>query len=633
MITIEMVLEKDNLDLAMDNIMAKNDSCGIDGIRISEFEKYWSINKQNIIDMIKCGTYIPKTVQEFDIIKPNGRCRTLAKYTTLDRFILRAIEQVINKNIDDKLSNYCFAYRPNMGVSMAVNTAAKYIEQGSSWVAEMDIEQFFDNINLSIMLDILAQIIGESVLMKLIEKYLYIEIEYDFRIRNKNNGLIQGNPLSPIFSNLYLSGFDSELEDKCYKFVRFADNINIYTTNRDDAIAALDDCESILRDKYKLQLNRNKTGVYESIKRHFLGFEFIRDKYTKKILSRKYKHLGRIMYSNWHTSSLQQVGKNYHIINDGILTRQDYSLLFENEEFKQKLPIEMVESINIYSNVILSSGFFEFANQHNLCVNFFDKYGAFVGSLFTARNKVNGKLFLKQSEIYQDNCKRLEYAKKIIIASMHNMRANLRYYKKHRESENIISNILKISNIITEMNQASNIDELMLIEAHGHQIYYECFNDILDNPSFLFVRRSKRPPKDAINSLISFGNVYMYNRIAMEIRKSMLDIRVGFLHATNQRSESLNLDIAEIFKPVIVDRVIFSMINKNMINVDRHFDNINSGIYLNKQGKIIFLEELERKLYTVITINDGVMTYDRVIKNEIKKIKQSIFVNFHDFYA
>lgn len=190
--------------------------------------------------------------------------------------------------------------------------------------------------------------------------------------------------------------------------------------------------------------------------------------------------------------------------------------------------------------------------------------------------------------------------------------------------QGIISNILKISNIITEMNQASNIDELMLIEAHGHQIYYECFNDILDNPSFLFVRRSKRPPKDAINSLISFGNVYMYNRIAMEIRKSMLDIRVGFLHATNQRSESLNLDIAEIFKPVIVDRVIFSMINKNMINVDRHFDNINSGIYLNKQGKIIFLEELERKLYTVITINDGVMTYDRVIKNEIKKIKQSI---------
>jgi CRISPR-associated endonuclease Cas1 len=128
------------------------------------------------------------------------------------------------------------------------------------------------------------------------------------------------------------------------------------------------------------------------------------------------------------------------------------------------------------------------------------------------------------------------------------------------------------------------VSDLMLVEGRVRGTYYTCLNDILPYDDFLFTKRTRRPPEDPLNSLIIFGNTVMYRRVAKEIYKSRLDIRVGFLHAANRRYESLNLDISEIFRPVIVEKVIFSLINKHMIAENLHFDTLEDGAAFYHRG-------------------------------------------------
>ena len=157
------------------------------------------------------------------------------------------------------------------------------------------------------------------------------------------------------------------------------------------------------------------------------------------------------------------------------------------------------------------------------------------------------------------------------------------------------------------------------------------FNAILDVPGFRFTGRTRRPPRDPLNALISFGNTWLYQRVATEIGKTALDIRIGFVHAANNRSQSLNLDLAELFKPLIVDRAIFTLVNKLMISEQRHFEAMdNGGIYLNREGKRIFLNELDAKVYAVRTVDGKPATFDTKIREEIRNLLR--FINGGDEY-
>ncbi len=227
--------------------------------------------------------------------------------------------------------------------------------------------------------------------------------------------------------------------------------------------------------------------------------------------------------------------------------------------------------------------------------------------------------------MYLDESKRLTVVKSLELGFVHNLRANLKYYSRQRDSA-LLSNTIKTLNaVMKEINEAKTLESLLLIEARARQHYYQMFNEIIDNKGFAFTSRTKRPPKDPLNALISFGNTYLYNRIATEINKTTLDIRIGFVHATNSRCQSLNLDIADIFKPLIVDRAIFTLINKNMIDSNMHFEKVeNGGVYLNRPGKRLFINELDNKIYQKQTNKNTPTSYDTKIRNELSKIYRLI---------
>lgn len=620
---MENVFSRENLELAVENLLQKNDSCGVDGIFVSQYREYFDLNGEQIREKLLKSEYKPDAVQLVELLKKNGKKRTISKYTSTDRVILDVLKNYLTPMWSDRFSKYSYAYQEDKGVQEAVRQCAEYIEAGHEWVVEVDVKDFFDTINIERMLSYIGKKIQNERLLKLIHSYLYITIQDDVRRYKKTKGLVQGSTLSPLFSNIYMQEFDLHMEKYC--FCRFSDNINVYCDSAEDAQKCMEEVQQYLDRKLGLQCNKEKSGIYPAMTRRFLGYEFYRNKNDTKVYVRRYKHENESYYRKWNTSAIQKIDRNYHLINDGILTRKDYTILFENEEGKYYLPVETCGSINVYSQVSFSSSFFEYAKKKRLIVNVFGKHGEYIGSFYTNTHKDAANMMLKQALIYNDVFRRTEIAKKIELASLHNQRENLRYYYKKSKNAHLKEAIDYMTACMDEMKVCENTNGLILIEARAKQKYLQCFDIMLGNEEFVFEKRTRRPPLNEVNALISFGNVFLYQRIATEIRKTALDIRIGFVHSTSNRSETLNLDIAEIFKPIIVDRAIFTIINNMRISKSEHFEkNENGAVLLNKIGKRIFIKELEQKLYQKVSWNGVNRTYDAIIRNEIQKIIHEI---------
>ncbi len=233
---LEEILSDENIETALENLKAKNDSGGADGMRLSALEEYISLNKRELKEAIIYGDFRPGIVQETEILQKSGKRRVISKLNSIDRLILRAMHQVLYKHLSGKLSAYSFAYRENIGIPDMIEVIREYVSQNYKYVIELDIEDFFDNISHEKMLEVLRERIDDSRVINLISLYMKTEIERDGVISVKDKGLIQGSSLSPLLSNLYLDSFDSAMEHIGIKFVRFCDDIRLFAANYEDAV-------------------------------------------------------------------------------------------------------------------------------------------------------------------------------------------------------------------------------------------------------------------------------------------------------------------------------------------------------------------------------------------------------------
>lgn len=484
------------------------------------------------------------------------------------------------------------------------------------------MQDFFDNIRHDILLEKVWEEIEDPQIQELLLTYLKCTVMDDHIYYQKEKGIVQGGPLSPLLSNIYMNDLDHYMEEHAYLFCRFGDDLNIYCQSYEQAFEQYQGVKRHIEECEMLALNMHKTGVYKALNRKYLGYRF--EEKSGEIIAKKERKSYRTVYRDWYTTGIERVDKNYHLINEGIITKRDYTLLFEGKNGKRYIPVETTDSLYIYSNVIFSGSFFEFVNSKGLNVSMIDRYGEKVGSFVPQNNRRNIKTELKQLKLYENEKERLALAKKLEIASVSNLRANLRYYERRKPSDKLQETVEYISGTIQQLNEAKDITRLMTLEAQVRQKYYHCFNVILEDKDFRFEKRTRRPPEDPLNAMISFGNTLLYQRIANEINRTSLDIRIGIVHAAGSRPESLNLDLADIFKPIIVDRTIFTLVNRKMLDMADFVEVENNGIYLSGKGKKIFIREFERKLYQKIQMGNMERTYDFVIKNEIQCLKRYI---------
>lgn len=325
--------------------------------------------------------------------------------------------------------------------------------------------------------------------------------------------------------------------------------------------------------------------------------------------------------------------KTYYLFNPGRLQRRDNTLKFTpydkegNDQKPRFLPVENVSELYCFGNLDANSALYNFLGQEQIPIHFFDYYENYTGSFMPREGLLSGKMLLAQVKKQNSKSKRIEVAQLILQGATYNMIKNLKYYNSRgKDLIPIIEIMLAFANRIPETTE---IDELMGIEGNIRKNYYTAFELIIND--FSMNGRSYRPPSNEVNSLISFGNMMCYSQCLRAIHQTQLNPTISFLHTPGERRFSLSLDLAEIFKPLLVDRVIFKVLNKKMIQT-QHFEANLNHVVLKPKGKKIFVQAFEERLQETIqhrSLNRSV-SYKHLIKLECYKL-QKHFLNIEPY--
>lgn len=315
--------------------------------------------------------------------------------------------------------------------------------------------------------------------------------------------------------------------------------------------------------------------------------------------------------------------KTIYIFSDGDLQRKDNTICFSTENGKKYLPVEDINELFLFGEVNLNKRFLEFISQKEILMHYFNYYGYYMGTFYPREHYNSGYMILCQAQHYSDDFKRMAVGRQFVIGAVENIKKVLRYYQNR--GKNIGEILTAIGNLEKSLPNCSNIAELMALEGNIRNHYYKAFDIILGNPHFLFEERTRRPPKNHLNSLISFGNSILYTYILSEIYRTHLDPRIGFLHATNFRRFSLNLDIAEIFKPILIDRLIFTLISKKMISKS-DFQKEMGGVVIKENARKKIIAELDKRLKVTIKHRSTSrnVSYRRLIRLELYKLQKHL---------
>ena len=271
---MEAICERENCRRALARVKANKGSPGVDGMSVHELPGYLKQHWPAIRDQLVRGTYRPQPVKRVEIPKPDGGRRKLGIPTVLDRFIQQAVMQVLQDKWDQTFSEHSYGFRPGRSAHQAVEQAQQYMAEGYRWVVDIDLEKFFDRVNHDRLMAKLAQRIRDKRLLKLIRAFLRAGVMEDGLVSLVAEGTPQGGPLSPLLSNIVLDELDRELERRGFRFVRYADDSNIYVRSRRAGQRVMESISRFITSKLKLKVNTHKSAVARPWERKFLGFSF-----------------------------------------------------------------------------------------------------------------------------------------------------------------------------------------------------------------------------------------------------------------------------------------------------------------------------------------------------------------------
>lgn len=317
------------------------------------------------------------------------------------------------------------------------------------------------------------------------------------------------------------------------------------------------------------------------------------------------------------------MGKVRYIASMGDLSRKDNSLCFRKNGKNVYLPVEGISEIYLLNEVSINTKLLDFLSKNGIVAHFFNYYEGYSGTFYPKEKYLSGKLLIKQVDAF--TCKRELIAKAIVNGTADNIVEILYHYVKHGNSDvkEIISWIRDI--FYRQLEEASTIKEILAAEGNLWTHFYQSFQYFLPE-DFVINKRVRRPPDNPINALISFGNSLLYTRTISAIYKTHLDQRISFLHEPSEGRFSLSLDMCEVFKPIIVFRTIFYLVNNKKLQVEKHFDKNLNYCLLNDEGRSIFIEEFEKRMESVFqhpTLKRKV-SYQTAIKLDCYKLTKYI---------
>ena len=272
---VEQVLHPYNLQRALRQVIVNKAGAGVDGMKVSELTDCFREHKEAIIHSIKRGEYLSQAILGVKIPKGNGKTRLLGVPTVMDRLLQQAVSQVLMQYWERNFNENSFGFRPNKNARQAVGKALQYIHEGKTYIVDIDLKTFFDEVDHCFLLNLLYQKIKCPKTLKLIRQWLRAPMKINGKLQKRRKGVPQGSPLSPLLSNILLNELDKELTKRKHKFVRYADDFSIYCNSKAQATGTMKAISSFLKTKLKLTINEEKSGIRKPVQFVILGFSFV----------------------------------------------------------------------------------------------------------------------------------------------------------------------------------------------------------------------------------------------------------------------------------------------------------------------------------------------------------------------
>ncbi len=654
---LDRILEKENLISAFEHIKENSGFAGVDGISPDVFELNLESNLNSLINSVKSNTYKPENLQGIIIPKSETKIRALAIPTVKDRVLQRAVSQILSISIDEMLEDNSFAYRKGYSRSSAAYVINKARNEGYNFILESDIQSFFDNVNWDILIKKLEILYGGDPVLPLLIDWVKSDVVYNNQIIKRTKGLPQGCVISPLLANLYLDEFDEALEDE-FKLVRYADDFVILCKSKEQAEQALMRVKETLYN-LELDINLSKTNVISFQDGfQYLGYLFVNSLIIDKSANdkggpqQKYEveinreaipngsWLTLVDFKNIHSAKKEITTKikplNNNEVQEILLEKYplyitNFSSIFiendnieilteeeDSEMVKTKYPISQLSSVVVigYSKITMPAVFKLY--EYGIPIFFCKPNG-------DIRMQINPQtadfdLWLQQAEFGKDENFRLEFAKEIVQAKINNQKVTSR---RTNDDENIVD---KFNNWIEKISSAGSVDSLRGIEGSAAVYYFDILNNSLPD-EWKFDLRTKHPPLDPFNSMLSFGYSLFYHHISTALIVEGLNPQIGLFHSPSVRYYPLAADIQEEFRHII-DGLTLYIIRRNMVSLNDFIINENSTYpcAMTKEFRKKYVSMIEERLKTEFTPpgHSKKITYKQFIGFQVKTLKTSI---------
>jgi CRISPR-associated protein Cas1 len=616
------IYELTTLKNAFDKIKANKGIRGIDGVDIDPYKRNLPKELSLLQKTLKDHSYQPAPLLQYSIPKGDESKRFIAVPTVRDRVVHRAIHSVLTPVIEPMLSQTSFGFRKGRSTKDAINFAVKRINNGFKWLVKVDIDSFFESIDHTILSNLLRNYLEDEQIIQLIAKLISIQVcdaEGNFSYMT---GIPQGSPLSPLLSNIYLDVLDKEAQKNGVRISRFADDILGFARDREEAGEILEFIELQISN-LKLQVNKNKCTLSEyKTDFKYLGAIFLGDGKVASLL--KPNESDNSSCNRFGDNSIR-LFKTLYIQEQGVVLkkeRQRLCILKKGEKIFS-VPAGKVNQIIVFGNCHITIPAMRLFLINGIPVYLLSNYGKYLGRLISDNSAATSLIkeqLLKSFD--HDFC--LKISREIVLAKIHNERVFLQRNKNaHPEIEDKINQLQVFK---TKVENAGYIEQLRGLEGAAQAVYYNAFKLLLKNPMG-FDKRTRRPPKDPVNSLLSFGYTLLFNNIYSFILINGLDPHLGYFHKNIRNNPSFASDLIEEFRTPIIDSLVLYLINSSIINESDFLTNEQDGAYiLSSDAKKKFLKHFEDKMNTgIIGRQQGMkIDYRRHIDLQVKNAALSI---------
>lgn len=618
------MLDRDELEIAWHMTRNRSDCAGIDGITTNLFGIVSSCELDRLHKQLQLDCYSPQAARGILISKSDGNSRTVGIYTVRDRIVQRALLQRLYPVLDSALSDRSHAYHLGRSVKTAITQALSYCDRGV-WFVKTDIQQFFERLSWALVMSCLESLNLPPDLLFLIEQQMKVDLILRGQRVNLQRGVLQGGVLSGALANLYLHEFDRYFQTKSLGYVRYGDDLLLICASYAKALQTLSMVADRLQTLY-LAPQPSKTAIHAFQEQfNFLGYRFCEGQAEQILLPHRPDRTNdlnksprrsvppsrRALLSGYPQADVELRTQDYwrtpmstlYITDQGALLRVDHQKfkVLHQQQTRCEVPINHVSHVFLFGCCNVSHAAASLALQRKIPVIYLSRQGRYFGRLETSGQAEIGYL-TQQVQKSLDPVFQLQIAKAIVLGKLHNSRILLQRLQRRHPSDEAERKIQFLNLVQDQAALAKTVESLRGYEGHGAGLYFQGFSSLLSDRDFVFEKRTTRPPKNPINSLLSLGYTLLHHLLHSQVQIVGLHTHFGHLHIPRKNHPALVMDLIEEFRAPIVDSLVAYLINSHIFSPqDFSHPDQKGGVYLESQGLKKFLKHWEDKLQTEVT--------------------------------